>query len=97
MYARVVTVQIQAKMMDEAITIFREDIDPVAKQQKGITGGHLLLTDQETGKAISISLWETEADMLAGEKNEYLQEQVAKVAHLLAARPTTEHYEVSMG
>jgi quinol monooxygenase YgiN len=82
-------------MMDEAITIFRENIDPVAKQQKGCTGGYFL-TDPETGKAISISLWETEADMLAGEKNDYLQEQVAKVAHLLTARPVTEHYEVSV-
>ncbi len=96
MYARVVTVQIQSEMMDEAITIFREDIDPVAKQQKGCTGGYLL-TDQATGKALSISLWETEADMLAGEKSEYLQEQVAKVAHFLTARPITEHYEVSVG
>jgi quinol monooxygenase YgiN len=96
MFARVTTVNIQPEMMGEAITIFRDNIDPAAKQQTGCTGGYLL-TDQETGKAISISLWETEADMLAGEKNEYLQEQVAKVAHLLTARPTTEHYEVSVG
>jgi quinol monooxygenase YgiN len=95
MFARVTIVNIQPGMMDEAITIFRENIDPVAKQQKGCTGGYFL-TDHETGKAISISLWETEADMLAGEKSEYLQEQVAKVAHLLTARPVTEHYEVSV-
>ena len=96
MYARVTIVIIQPEMMSEAIIIFRENIDPVAKQQKGCTGGYFL-TDQETGKAISISLWETEADMLAGEKNKYLQEQVAKVGHLLADLPVTEHYEVSVG
>lgn len=95
MYARVTIVNIQPGRMDEAITIFREDIDPVAKQQKGCAGGYFL-TDEETGKAISISLWETEADMLAGEQSEYLQEQVAKVANLLSARPTTEHYQVSV-
>jgi heme-degrading monooxygenase HmoA len=82
-------------MMGEAITIFRDSINPVAKQQKGCTGGYFL-TDQETGKAISISLWDAEADMLAGEESEYLQEQVAKVAHLLTARPSTEHYQVSV-
>lgn len=96
MFARAVTVQIQPEMMEEAIRIFREDIDPVAKKQKGCTGGYFL-TDRETGKAVSISLWETEADMLAGEGNEYLREQVAKVVHLFTAQPTTEHYEVSVG
>jgi heme-degrading monooxygenase HmoA len=95
MYARVVSLSIQPEMMDEAIRIFREDINPVAKEQKGLTGGSLL-TDKETGKAISISLWETEADMVAGEENEYLQEQVAKVAYLLTAHPITAHYEVSV-
>ncbi|MGD2050750.1 MAG: hypothetical protein PVH03_14715 [Chloroflexota bacterium] len=95
MHARVTTVNIQPGMMGEAITIFRDSINPVAKQQKGCTGGYFL-TDQETGKAISISLWDAEADMLAGEESEYLQEQVAKVAHLLTARPSTEHYQVSV-
>ena len=95
MHARVTTVNIQPGMMGKAITIFSESINPVAKQQKGCTGGYFL-TDQETGKAISISLWETEADMLAGEESEYLQEQVAKVAHLLTVHPVTEHYEVSV-
>ena len=96
MYARVTTVNVQTGMMDEAITIYRDSIDPVAKQQPGCTGGYPL-TNQEMRKAISISLWESEADMLAGEKNEFLQEQIAKVAHLVAALPVTEHYEVSVG
>ncbi len=96
MHARVVTVKIKPEMMKEAIRIFRDDIDPVAKQQEGCAGGYFL-TDVETGKGVSISLWESADAMSAGEENEYLQEQVAKVAHLLADQPVTERYEVSVG
>ncbi len=34
--------------------------------------------------------------MEAGEASGYLQEQVAKAAAILAAPPTTEHYEVGV-
>ena len=95
MYARVVTVQIQPGRMDEVINIFRDSIKPASKQQKGNKGGYFL-TDPKSGKAISIALWETEADMIAGESSDYLRQQIAKVASAFAAPPTTEHYEVSV-
>jgi hypothetical protein len=34
--------------------------------------------------------------MLAGEASGYLREQLAKIAVLFAAPPTTEHYEVAV-
>ncbi len=95
MHARVVTVQIQPGKMDEMISIYREFIVPAGKQQKGFKGT-TLLTDPNTGKSVSISLWETEADMKAGETSDYLQEQFAKVGAVIAAPPVTEHYEVSV-
>ena len=95
MYARVVTVHIQPDRLDEVIQVFRDSISPVAKQQKGNKGGYFL-TDRKTGKAISIALWETEADMTAGETGDYLREQIAKVASAFTAAPVTEHYEVSV-
>ena len=95
MYARVVTVSIQPDRLDEVIQVFRDSISPVAKQQKGYKGGYFL-TDRKTGKAISVALWETEADMAAGETSDYLREQIAKVASAFTAAPVTEHYEVSV-
>lgn len=95
MYARVVTVQVQPGKRDEAIGIYRDSVVPAAKQQKGSKGA-LLLTDRNTGKGISIALWETEADMKASEASGYLQEQLAKFGAILAAPPTTEHFEVSL-
>jgi len=56
--------------------------------------GALFLTDPDTGKYVSMTLWETEADMEAGEASGYLREQVAKAVPALAAPPIREHYEV---
>lgn len=96
MYARIVSATIQRDMMREAIRIYRDEIDPVAKQQAGNLGGYFL-TDRDKGKAISISLWESKADMLAGEESNYLQEQIMKMAELFTSTPIAEHFEVSVG
>jgi len=95
MHARVSTVQIQPGKTDEAISIYRDSVVPVGKQQKGFKGA-LLLADPNTGKAISVTLWETEADMKAGETSGYYQEQIAKFASVFAGPPVGEHYEVSV-
>jgi heme-degrading monooxygenase HmoA len=95
MHARVVTCQARPGKLDEGIGIYRDSVVPVARQQKGFKG-ILLLTDPGAGKAISITLWETEADMKAGESSGYFQEQIAKFGALLAAPPVRETYEVSV-
>jgi hypothetical protein len=44
---------------------------------------------------ISITLWATEADLLAGESSGYLAEQLGKLAPYFTAPPEREVYEVS--
>jgi len=95
MYARVTTTQTQPGKTEEAIRIYRDSVVPAAKQQQGFKGV-FLLTDPNTGKGLSITLWETEADMRAGETSGYYQEQIAKFAPVLAGPPTRESYEVSV-
>ncbi len=75
--------------------MYRDSVIPAAKQQQGFKGT-FLLTDPNTGKGVSISLWETEADMRAGETSGYYQEQIAKFAQIFAGPPTREGYEVSV-
>ena len=95
MYARIVSVQIQPGKMEEVVNIFRDSIKPAAKQQPGYKGGYFL-TNAQTGKAVSVALWESEAAMTAGETGDYLREQIAKLVPFFAAPPITEHYEVSL-
>ncbi|HYK83870.1 MAG TPA: antibiotic biosynthesis monooxygenase [Ktedonobacteraceae bacterium] len=95
MYARVTTVQVQPGKIDDGIQIFRDAVLPAAQQQPGFKGV-LQLVDRSNNKSIGITLWETEDDMKAGEASGYYQQQIAKVAPLLAAQPVRETYEVSM-
>ncbi len=95
MYARVVYTQVQPGQTDEAIRIYRESVTPNARLQNGYRGG-ILLTDRGTGKCISISFWESEAAMTAGETRGYLQEQIGKFTGVIAGPPTRETFEVSV-
>lgn len=95
MHARVVTVKGQVDKLKDGIKIYTDSVLPAAKQQKGFKG-LILLTYQETGKSITMTLWETEADMIAGESSGYFKEQISKFMKILVEPPVMEHYEVSV-
>jgi heme-degrading monooxygenase HmoA len=95
MYARVTIGQFLPAKADEGIGIYRDSVVPAAKQQKGFKGIYVL-TDRKTGKGLTIALWETEADMTAGETSGYYQQQVAKFKDLFSAPPVREAYEVTV-
>jgi quinol monooxygenase YgiN len=95
MHARVVVFNVKSGKREEAVSIFRDFVVPGAKKQTGFRGG-LLLTDPDTGKGISIGLWETEADMTATEKGGFYQDWVAKFEGVFTVPPSKEHYEVSI-
>jgi len=95
MHARIVAGLAKPGTIDQGIDIYKNSIAPATKEQKGFKGV-FFLTNRDTNQFMSITLGETKADMVAGEASGYLQEQVAKVAAVLAAPPTTEHYKVSV-
>ncbi len=95
MDARVTIAQVQPGKMDEGIQIVRDSLLPAPKQQPGFNGLWQLV-DHSNKKTIAIPLWETEADLLAGETSGHYQAQIAKVASLLTAQPVREAYEVSV-
>ena len=94
MHVRAATVQIQSGKIQEFIKAY-DSLVPDLKAQKGYQGSYLM-TDAGSGKALSISVWETEADMLASESDGgYVKEQQAKIGVLFAGPPELEHYELS--
>ena len=95
MYARVMIGTMKPGKMDEGVSIYRNSIVPTGKEQKGFKGA-LFLTDSKTNKAISISLWETEGDMKAGEATGYLQQQIVKLVPTFDTFPAPEVYAVSV-
>lgn len=95
MQARVTLIQILPGKMAEAINIYKDSVVPAAHQQKGCKG-LTLLTEHNTGRGISITLWQTEADLTAGESSGYYQQQLAKFTDVFGAPPVREQYEVSV-
>ena len=92
-HARVVTGTFQPAKLDEAIKFDHDSLLPAVKKQKGFKGYYALI-DRKTGKAMAISLWDTEADMTAslGPARGLL----AKLIPFVTGQPTVDHYEVSV-
>jgi heme-degrading monooxygenase HmoA len=95
MEARVVDLRILPTEAKEVVRIYRDSVLPAARRQQGFKGA-LLLTDDETGVGISISLWETEEDREEGEANGFYQQQIRKFSELLTETPVRKHYNVGV-
>lgn len=92
MRARVTSFHVDPSMTEGGIVLLEKSVIPKLKSQKGFRG-FLGLTNAE-GKAVTISLWDTEADMTATESAEWYQTQVSRAAPLLSEEPELEHYDV---
>ena len=88
-------IQFQPGKIDEANRIVKESIVPVLREQKGFRG-QLFLIQRDTSKAISINLWETEADLTAFETSPLYRELMGKIGGILAGPPVGERYEVGI-
>jgi heme-degrading monooxygenase HmoA len=86
MFARVITAQAGPRDFGSFIDLVREQL-PGASQQPGARGFYLL-TDHETGKIITISLWETREQMPVGVHDR-------GIAAAWLAPPHLETYEVT--
>lgn len=97
MYARVMIGQVKPNKrseLDSGVQTYGNSIVADAEQQTGFKGS-LLLTNPHTGKAMSITLWETESDMLVSEAGEYFQKQVEKIGSMLAGPGIMDHFQLS--
>jgi heme-degrading monooxygenase HmoA len=92
MFARVITAQAGADGFGNAVRLAQQQL-PGARQQPGFQGFYLL-TDVETGKLVTISLWETREQMEAVGRG-----TAAGIHHQAAmgvTAPSLETYEVTM-
>jgi heme-degrading monooxygenase HmoA len=93
MFARTTTMQLKIAFIDNALEVYKNSIVPAAQSQKGLIELSLLL-DRNSGKAVSIAIWETEEDAKANEKSLYYQEQLIKLRSFYAYPPIKEGFEV---
>ena len=91
MYARVCTFQGPPDRRAEGIRGAREQILPAARLQDGFKGIYLLY-DSESGRSLSITLWETEEVMKASEEAA-LRARTENTGDVIAG---VERYEVAL-
>jgi heme-degrading monooxygenase HmoA len=94
-HARVVSMEVLPMNVAEAVRIYRGAVVPAAKEEQGFSGA-LLLTDQDTGEGVSISVWESEDDMHASEASGYYHRKLDQLDALFISPPVRKHYEVSI-
>jgi heme-degrading monooxygenase HmoA len=93
MFARVITAEVAASEFDSAMQIAQQQL-PAARQQPGFKGFYLL-ADTETGKLMTISLWEAREDLAAVEAQAaQIRSQAAPAIGVTA--PHLQTYEVTM-
>jgi heme-degrading monooxygenase HmoA len=96
MYARVIFAQFRPEQTDEIIQLYRESVVPEHRKQHG-SKGTMVLIDRASGKGISLTFWETEADLQASdEASPYYEELRAKFAPYWTVPQVREAYEVSI-
>ena len=95
MEARVVDLRVPSMETREVVRIYRDSVLPAVRQQQGFKGA-LLLTDDDTGVGISITLWDSEEDRQEGEANGFYQAQIKKFSDLLIETPVRKHYNVGV-
>lgn len=95
MYVRAGTSQIQSGKMQEAINIANNSVVPAVKAQKGFRGIYFM-TGDASGNFLALSVWKTEADILASDSDGFSLEPFAKIGALMAGPPEFDHYELSV-
>lgn len=95
MHARSGTIYPRSNRFDHVLQLLRDSVIPAAHRESGFNG-MMLLKDREAETIVSITLWESEADMLASAEGEYLQEQISRLIVHLRRPPEIEYYEIEV-
>jgi heme-degrading monooxygenase HmoA len=92
-FARVISTRVMPDNVERAIRVSREQIGD-ARIQHGFKGFYLLI-DRDTGKVMTISLWESADDVRAVEVGAAQVRQEA-ASNLNTAIPAVDVYEVAI-
>ena len=92
MFARVTTTQGSPEQYDETARYTREQLVPAVQGMPGLKGAYFF-GDRQTGKGISITLWETEESMRASAEMAN-QVRAQAVESMTTSLQSVESYEV---
>jgi hypothetical protein len=93
MYSRVTLLEIDTARiaLDDAVALYRSEVVPRLEEQDGYAGSIVLTTPE--GKAVLITLWESETAALAAES--FASGELERYTMLFASPPGRSHYQVA--
>ncbi len=95
MHARIGTLYPHPDRFDHVLRVLHDTVFPASQKEPGFRA-MLVMNNRHAGTVVIITLWESEADMLASEAREYLQDQVSRIITHLRRPPEFEHYETEV-
>jgi heme-degrading monooxygenase HmoA len=95
MYLRMTFFKLRQRRMQELRELYNKEVVSAHKSHKGIRFVHLLESLDNRDEGISITAWDTKADVEAYEKSGEYEKLVAKFKHMYAEEPLLKSYEVT--
>ncbi len=96
--ARVRTIKYQTGHDEEIVGLYEDEIIPAAAEQPGLLQ-YLLFNDPETGKVLSITIWESEDVVPPGDPPHYVEGLARRLGELrdpAAGTPPQEVFDVAV-
>jgi heme-degrading monooxygenase HmoA len=96
MHARHITLLAREGSLEHIASVLLQVVLPAAQRQPGFSGG-MLMSDPETGKIVTLTLWNSEEEMMrVSEGSEYIEDQISRIISFVKAPPVIEHYQVDI-
>ncbi len=93
MYARVTYIQAPEGKVDEGLRLWRENVLPITKSREGFRGV-VSLVQRDTGKAVSITLWDMELQLLDSTEAEYHKQAIERYGEYFQGVHDPENFEI---
>ena len=93
MYARVTTIHLRVKHMEDAVKVYEDSIIPAAKKQPGFKTAFFLI-NRNAGKFLSVTIWESTEFALQNQKTGYYKAQIDKLEDFMVDKPEVEGFAV---
>jgi heme-degrading monooxygenase HmoA len=95
MYVRMTFFKVQDGKMGDLRELYNRQVIPAHKNHKGIRFVHLLESLDDSNEGISVTAWDTRADVDAYEKSGDYERLVGMFNTMYAGQPSLRSYEVT--
>lgn len=95
MYLRLTFFKVKDGTMGELRELYNREVIPAHKSHKGLRFVHLLESMDERSEGISVTAWDTKADLDAYEKSGDYERLVGLFNDMYAGKPSLKSYEVT--